>query len=1006
MSENKFIRSACMAALLPYICLAITTSTTYAATPPTASKLTLKDTKGTPDTADDTEIKITTGYEAGRVAVDNSGNVYISDPIMNTVYQYNTNWKLIKQFKVNRSFATGVTGSGGVVYISGSLNGAQSIFILKSEDKKVIGNLGVNWQQPADLSVDSSGNIVVVDSGKGIVRQFGPDGVMKKEFGPFGGERYASETLDGTTFSRTRHRMMFPQGVAVDDANNLLYVSIKELVESLSVSDGGGIGYTDTEESWKYYNFDLNVPTDSSYRYWTPVSATSGIKYHVIVVDIGTGAIKKKITVGDGSDLSLKPRGLALDGKGRLYMAAIGGATASGGEIRVYDAETGAQLSVGGGFDAGMYLDLAFHPDSEPDPDPNKAKGRLFATVAGSNIIATYSIDGGTNPANIPPSAPGIISPANKTYVSSLLPVFEVKNATDSNYDPLTYGYELKSSDGTILTSISGIVEGQNGQTSMAGTYPLKENTAYRWRPQSFDGHAAAWSNEAEFCVNLKNDNPEFPTVTGPKDLAPASPFSTLLSWNKSNDPDCYDTVTYTVEISSDPAFATTRATVSGISNQSVRISSISGFESLISGSVYYWRVKGIDNNGAESAYSTGSFTYRTTVVRFESNRIKTQVYIDGNYGYLGRLLGATPTEVQNIPPGSHFVTFVKSGQEPYYTLLNLTDPLIDPLNSTVTVSAIMHATYRMKPSATGTELLKTDTLNSSPFIVDWNNDGLKDMVIGSSDGRISLYLSEEQPQSDGTKKVVLVNKGPIQADGSDINAGSRAVPYVVDYNNDSKKDLLAGNSDGYIYLYLNIGEENAPLLTSAGTIRDKNGDEIKLTNSAPVMIDYNNDGKKDLVVGSSDGSVRLYLNNGTDAAPKFVPSSQLTTADGVTISVGSNSKPFFVDWNSDGKKDLIIGRGVADNEGNTVDLYLNIGSDDSPAFLSNSGLRQWIRENRRERGNREYMPYIGYNYDLGDLTQGNGEAAPFVVNIDGSPAKDLLVGNGAGGIITYISGE
>lgn len=1002
MSENKFIRSACMAALLPYIYLAITTSTTYAATPPTVSKLTLKDTKGTLDTSDDTELKITTGYEAGRVAMDNSGNVYISDPIMNTVYQYNTNWNLIKLFKVNRSFATGVTGSGEVVYISGSLNGAQSIFILNNEDKKIIGNLGVNWQQPADLAVDSSGNIVVVDSGKGIVRQFGPDGTLKKEFGPFGGEKYASETFDGTPFSRTRHRMIFPQGIAVDEANHLLYVSIKELVESLSTSDGGN-GYIDTEESWKYYNFDLNIPTDSTYRYWTPVSATSGIKYHIIVVDIGTGAIIKRITVGDGSDLSLKPRGLALDGKGRLYMAAIGGATTSGGEIRVYDVATGGQLSVGGGFDAGMYLDLAFNPDSEPDPDPDKAKGRLFATIAGSNTVATYSIDGGTNPANIPPSAPEIISPANETYVSSLLPVFKIKNATDGNYDPLTYGYELKSSDGTILTSMSGVVEGQNGQTSMTGNYPLTENTAYRWRPQSFDGHAAAWSNEAEFCVNLKNDNPGVPTVTGPKDSAPASPFSTLLSWSKSSDPDCYDTVTYTVEISSDPSFATTRATVSGISNQSVRISSISGFESLSNGYVYYWRVKGIDDNGLESGYSTGSFTYRTTVVRFESNRLKTQVYIDGNYGYLGRLLGAAPIEVQNLPPGSHFVAFIKPAQEPYYTIINLTDPLIDPVKSTATVSALMHAAYRIKPSTTGTELVKTDTLNSSPFIADWNNDGLRDMVIGGSDGRVSLYLSEEQPQPDGTKKVVLVNKGPVQADGLDISAGSRAVPFIVDYNNDGKKDLLAGSAEGNIYLFLNIGEENNPVFTSTGTLIDKNGDEIKVTNAAPVMIDYNNDGKKDLVVGSSDGSIRLYLNNGTDAAPEFAPSSQLATADGVSISAGINSKPFFVDWNNDGKKDLIVGRGVIDNEGNTVDLYLNIGSDDSPAFFSNSGLRQWLRENRRDRGSREYL---GYNHDLGDLTHGKGEAAPFVVNIDGAGSRDLVVGNGAGSIVTYISGE
>ena len=35
---------------------------------------------------------------------------------------------------------------------------------------------------------------------------------------------------------------------------------------------------------------------------------------------------------------------------------------------------------------------------------------------------------------------------------------------------------------------------------------------------------------------------------------------------------------------------------------------------------------------------------------------------------------------------------------------------------------------------------------------------------------------------------------------------------------------------------------------------------------SAPAVLDWNNDGRKDLLVGDSDGYIWLYLNQGTDA--------------------------------------------------------------------------------------------------------------------------------------------
>lgn len=50
---------------------------------------------------------------------------------------------------------------------------------------------------------------------------------------------------------------------------------------------------------------------------------------------------------------------------------------------------------------------------------------------------------------------------------------------------------------------------------------------------------------------------------------------------------------------------------------------------------------------------------------------------------------------------------------------------------------------------------------------------------------------------------------------------------------------------------------------------------------------------------------------------------------DGVRIDVGSYAAPLAVDWNSDGLKDLITGQ----FDGGMIRYYPNIGTNDSPVF-------------------------------------------------------------------------
>ena len=77
-------------------------------------------------------------------------------------------------------------------------------------------------------------------------------------------------------------------------------------------------------------------------------------------------------------------------------------------------------------------------------------------------------------------------------------------------------------------------------------------------------------------------------------------------------------------------------------------------------------------------------------------------------------------------------------------------------------------------------------------------------------------------------------------------------------------------------------------LTFNAGTKIQANGSDMIVDTyaSVPCVVDWNNDGAKDLLVGCFfDGNVHLFLNSGSNSAPVFTTSIMLQ-AGGTFISV------------------------------------------------------------------------------------------------------------------------
>ena len=81
---------------------------------------------------------------------------------------------------------------------------------------------------------------------------------------------------------------------------------------------------------------------------------------------------------------------------------------------------------------------------------------------------------------------------------------------------------------------------------------------------------------------------------------------------------------------------------------------------------------------------------------------------------------------------------------------------------------------------------------------------------------------------------------------------------------------------------------------------------------STANLADLDGDGLQDLVIGDAKGGVLWSRNLGTATSPKFGPRDALKVGD-QDLRVSLKSDPIAVDWDGDGKLDLLVGDECSD---------------------------------------------------------------------------------------------
>jgi len=201
--------------------------------------------------------------------------------------------------------------------------------------------------------------------------------------------------------------------------------------------------------------------------------------------------------------------------------------------------------------------------------------------------------------------------------------------------------------------------------------------------------------------------------------------------------------------------------------------------------------------------------------------------------------------------------------------------------------------------------------LGCFPRVVYWDADASKDLLIGQADGKVKIFLNTGTDENPTFDAGTFVQVGP---PGSKVNigVGARATPSAVDWNSDGKKDLVVGALDGKIHLFINEGTDAAPDFR-VQTFAQANGSDLLVppSRSSPDVLDLDGDGKKDILTGNYNGELFFYSNTGSDAEPNFA-GYESVESNGVPIDLAGTprSRPFVCDWTGDGYPDVLIGAG------------------------------------------------------------------------------------------------
>lgn len=245
----------------------------------------------------------------------------------------------------------------------------------------------------------------------------------------------------------------------------------------------------------------------------------------------------------------------------------------------------------------------------------------------------------------------------------------------------------------------------------------------------------------------------------------------------------------------------------------------------------------------------------------------------------------------------------------------------------------------------------------SAPRVVDWDGDGLTDIVSGNGVGNIGFIRNlGGSPPSWDAPKLLEVEGVPIRIIPPGAHWGYTTVD-VADWNHNGLLDVLVNDHHGHVQWIENIGSRTSPRLAAPKPIEvqwkskplkpawvpgETSGNDLLAPwRTSPYVMDFNEDGLNDLVILDHEGYLAVYLRYRgrgdvlllSPPQRSFVfPSGEPIRLNQLTGKSSGRLKIGFSDWDGDGMKDLVFSSKPA------VDWMRNMGMKDSQMVLQYMG--------------------------------------------------------------------
>lgn len=288
---------------------------------------------------------------------------------------------------------------------------------------------------------------------------------------------------------------------------------------------------------------------------------------------------------------------------------------------------------------------------------------------------------------------------------------------------------------------------------------------------------------------------------------------------------------------------------------------------------------------------------------------------------------------------------------------------------------------------------------------VDWNGDGAKDIIAGNSEGRILFFRNrgtndtpafDDGIELEAAGRVIHVQPGYNDVQGPQEARWGYVSPTVVDWNGDGLLDIVTSSATARHKVFLNIGSKAEPKLDAAQTLYCRG---LDLHGTWRVQPGAGMLGERMAYVALDDED-EFHLYWQIDPF-NLEDGGKLKMEDGMTIRANflaaggtGRSKITIVDWDRDGKSDLLVGtprhgsipnpeRGLPQSKGlkgAAVVFLKNVGTNEAPVY--------------------KFPTLLQFKGE--PIYHGQHECGPAVWDVGQPEGPDLLVGSQDGRIFYY----